>query len=395
MSYEIGTATSHTDLLNKLNAFLLKGHTLMQPVYSNPVAAIVTPIGKAASVYEVITVTFTSATAFGVVGSVTGSLGTGTTGTPFTSSKIDFTIPASGSWANGNTIVMQMTPPWVADRSVTGSEYIWHAPGNDNLGAIYVGARVFEDTNADYYNWQLGGFTGYSAGLDFGLQPGSIKNSATLRGPVLPLWDSFPTRNLNTIPYWFRADGRGVVVVAKVSSVYEPMIAGFIDTYPTPGQYPYPLAVGGGMGWYAEPAGTSVNWRWSYSGSPDHSAFFKPSTLGSNNDETSLRLRRPDGYWRGFSIGYSTLYGAIWPYADGFDDQRPNLNGSYELFPIVLSEDQGSGTVNLFGELPGIYALTGFNNASENTVVIGMNTYLVVQNIFRTTKTDYMAVRLT
>ncbi len=387
MSYEIGTATDHADLLNKLAAFLAKGHTLMQPIYSNPVAAVVTPIGKAASVYETITVTFTSATAFGVVGSITGSLGTGTTGTPFTSSKIDFTIPA-GAWVNGDTIVMQMTQPWVADRATAGSEYIWHAPGNDNAGAIYVGARVFIDTNADYYNWQLGGFTGYSSGLDFGLQPGSIKNSATLRGPVLPLWNS-------SIPYWFRADGRGVFIGAKVSSVYESAFLGFIDTYPTAGQYPEPLMIGGGMGWFSEPAASSSDWRWSYTGTFSHAAFFRPATGGGNNDETSCRLRRPDGFWRGFSTDYATSYGAIWPYSDGANDLRPNLDGSYPHFPISLSEDQGSGTVNSFGEFPGMYFIPGFNNAAENTVVIGMNTYLVLQNVFRTTKVDYIAVRLT
>lgn len=359
----------------------------MQPVYSNPVAAIVTPIGKAASVYEVITVTFTSSTAFDVSGSVTGSLGSGTTGTPFTSTKIDFTIPA-GAWVAADTITMQMTPPWVADRSSAGSEYIWHAPGNDNTATIYLGARVFVDTNADYYNWQLGGMTGFSSGLDFGLQPGSIVNSSTLRGPVLPLWNS-------TIPYWFRADGRGVFVAAKVSSVYECAYLGYLDTYPSPGQFPAPIVVGGGMGWPSEPASTSVNWRWSNNASLEHSAFFKPLP-NANNNSTSLRLRRPDGTWRGFStFSYSTIFGGVWPYGDGFDDQRPNLDGSYQLFPIVLTEDQGSGVVNSFGELPGMYAVTGFSNAAEDTITKGLDTYLVLQNIFRTTKTDYVAVRLT
>src|SRR5262249_46058006 len=53
-------------------------------------------IGGSASVAEVITVTFTSSTAFDVAGSVSGAIGSGTGGTPFTSSEINFTIPAGG-----------------------------------------------------------------------------------------------------------------------------------------------------------------------------------------------------------------------------------------------------------------------------------------------------------
>lgn len=388
MSYETGTASSHTDLIDKLDVFLRKGHAL-SPVYSTQKGALSGLAGTSSSVYEVITVTFTGATTFGVVGSITGSLGTGTTGTPFTSSVVNFTIPAgSPAWVNADTVTIQMTAPWVAQRSTAGSEYIWKAPGNDNTAAIYVGGRIFIDTNADYYNMQLGGMTGYSAGLDFGLQPGSIINSSTLRGPVLPLWNS-------SMLYYFIADGRGVKVIAKVSSVYEPAIMSFLDTYATPGQFPYPLVIGGGMGWGNEPAANSVNWRWSYNASQDHSAFFN-YRANNGSDASSIRLRRPDGAWRGFSaFQYTTTYGGIWPYGDGFDDQRPNLDGSYELFPIILSEDQGNGVVNIFGELPGVYAITGFSNAAENTVTIGMDTFLVVQNIFRTTKTDYMAIKLT
>ena len=42
----------------------------------------------------------------------------------------------------------------------------------------------------------------------------------------------------------------------------------------------------------------------------------------------------------------------------------------------------------------GTLAITGFQNGAENTVTLGSSTYLVVQNISRTTKTDYCAVKL-
>lgn len=388
MSYEIGTATSYTDLLDKLNTFLAKGHSL-SPIYGGGNVGngkIDLIIGTTTSVYETITVTFTSSTAFSVSGSVSGALGTGTVGTAFTSTKVKFTITAGGTaWANLDTITFVMTAPWVAQRSVAGSEYIWKAPGNDNAGAIYVGARTFSNVAADYYNWQLGGFTGYSAGVDFGLQPGSEVNSSAVRGQVLPLWNS-------SMPYWFAATGRYVVIVAKVSTVYTSAILGLMNPYATPTQFPYPLIVGGSMRFSSEPASNSVSWRWSYTG-VEIGAF--PMSIDNNgSDSKPLKLRRPDGYWRGFTRGVVTNYsGMIWPYVDGMTDLRANIDGSYPLLPVILFEDNTT-TKNIFGELPGIYATTGFGNAVENIITVGRDQYLVVQNVFRTTKTDYFAVKL-
>ena len=73
------------------------------------------PIG---GVYDTWTLTFTSATAFGVVGTNTGSVGTGTTGANFAPNNAAFsspyfTIPSAawtGTWANGDTLTFTTTP---------------------------------------------------------------------------------------------------------------------------------------------------------------------------------------------------------------------------------------------------------------------------------------------
>ncbi|HSB55147.1 MAG TPA: hypothetical protein VLD58_12355 [Gemmatimonadales bacterium] len=64
------------------------------PPNSSGNATVASITGKTAGVRQRITITFTSATAFTVVGSASGSLGTGTLGTPFTSTAIDFTATA-------------------------------------------------------------------------------------------------------------------------------------------------------------------------------------------------------------------------------------------------------------------------------------------------------------
>jgi len=384
MSWESGTATSYTDLLDKLNTFLTKGHAL-PPVYTGTGNGTITGlIGTASSVQETITVTLTGATTFDVTGSVTGSMGSGTVGTPFSHAKVAFTVTAgSTAWQSGDTIAFVMTPPWVAERSVAGAEYIWRAPGNADSDAIFVGASAFSNAGADYYNWRLGGFTGYASGNAFTNQPGGMT------GPILPLWNS-------NIPYWFVADGKRVIIVAKVSTVFESAYLGFIDPYPSPGQWAYPLAIGGMLAFSAEPAATSPNWRWSYAGN-EHHAFFKGFPGDAVDAASSLRLRKPDGTWRGFGSSFAasaSFPGALWPAASGMTDLRPNMDGTYPMFPIIATENDGT-TTNVFGELAGVMATTGHLNTAENTITVGRETWLVIQNAHRTTKTDYAAVRLT
>jgi hypothetical protein len=47
----------------------------------------------------------------------------------------------------------------------------------------------------------------------------------------------------------------------------------------------------------------------------------------------------------------------------------------------------------VYGELDGVFALTGFGNGAENTVTIGGVVHYVVQNVFRTDQLDYFAIK--
>lgn len=383
MSVYTGTATSYTDLLDKLNAALLEGHPLSVSWTGAGNGVLNGLKGTPSSVQETITITWTSATAFNVSGSVTGSMGSGTVGTQFIHARLTFTAAAGGTpWANGHTAQFVMTPAWVALRANAGSEYIWRAHGDGGTDQIFVGAKAFSNVSADYYNWRLGGFIGYTSGAAFEAQPGACTD------PILPLWNS-------SIPYWFAISGKRAIVVAKVSTVYEMAYIGFLDSYHSPGEWSYPLAVGGSMSWYSEPASTSANWRWSYTGNEHRGfPFGGPMNSGTNREKDSpLRVRKPDGTWRGFSYSDTASVGTVWPYAFGMSDVRACLDGSYPVLPVSMAEDMGAAE-NPLGELAGVIATTGFSNAAENTIALGRASYLVVQNIHRTTKTDYAAVRL-
>jgi hypothetical protein len=392
MSVITGTASDVPDLLVKLDAFLTKGHSLELAYAGAGDGRITGLIGTPASVLEEIEVTFSDATNFAVTGTVSGALGAGTVGTIFTSTVASFTITAGSTpWGAGDTITFMMTPPWEQLRAAnlgTGiDEYIWKAPGNDGASSIYVGLNRFTNATGDYDNLRLLGATGYDAGQTFANQPNSCSR------PILPLLRS------GSMPFWFIASGRRVIIAAKVSTVYECAYLGLLLQYQNPNQYQYPLVVGGSMSWDTEPAATSVNWRWSYQ-SEVHRAFPLSGYDSSNtHNRHQLRYRNPAGVWIGatmksYSASYSPI-GYIWPYW-GMNDMRPNLDGSYPLFPVVLHEDFQhtfvSGQVD--GELEGVFATTGYGAAAEDLITVGRKHFLIMQNIYRTSKENYFALEL-
>jgi len=392
MSVKIGTATDYADLLNILDTFLTATGMALTPSFVGTGNGTIDARGGSAGVAETITVTFTSVTAFNVVGSVSGSLGSGVVGTPFTSTKANLTITAGGTaFVATDAFTFVVTPPWTSLRRTSGSEMIWQAPGNGGLDQIIVGAKVFSDVGADYYNWRLGGFIAFDSLLPFTQQSGYVGGpSQSIPSPVLNLWNS-------SIPYWIIANGRRVIVIAKVSTVYVSCYLGLINSYMSPGAFPYPLAVGGSMAWdftiASEPASNSVNWRWSYSGA-ELTNFAKPKGSISTPQGSTMRLRLPSGSWQGFSSSSNeTQYGRVSPYSNidqTSSDIRANLDGGYTLFPATIWDI----TPNQYGELDGVFDVTGFQQSSENTITIGGIQHLVVQDVFRTSKSSYFAVKL-
>jgi hypothetical protein len=390
MSVKLGTATDYGDLLNAVDSFLTSTGMALTPSFTGTGNGTIDAHGGSAGVAETITVTFTDATHFGVVGSVSGSLGTGVVGTPFTSTKANLTITAGGTaFVATDHFVFVVTPPWTSLRRVSAAEMIWQAPGNGGLDAIIVGAKIFSDVGTDYYNWRLGGFTAYNSSTPFNQQPGYVGGTGQSNSsPILTLWNS-------TIPYWFIANGRRVIIVAKVSTVYVTAYLGLMNSYAAPGSFPYPLIVGGNQAWPhgQEPATLSPSWRWSYTGVEMRNFAIPKASLGSDED-SSMRLRLATGSWRGFgtSAGDQT-FGQTWPFTytqPGAFDWRPNLDGGYPLFPVVIFDH----TPNIYGELDGVYATTGFSQSVENTITVNGIQHLVVQNVFRNTKADFFALRL-
>lgn len=268
---------------------------------------------------------------------------------------------------------------WTVMRN-TGSEVILRGPGLAGADQIFVGMKVLSDASADYYDWILSGFTGYDGALAFEAQPGAhhVGWGAGQSGPLLTLWNK-------PMDYWFVASGRRIYVVAQVSTVYVSACLGLLETpYASPGQWPYPLVVAGNQAWSGAVTPTgNVALRWSYTGE-ENRAFWNPRASISGR-ASQLRLRWPDGSWFGFAQG------DLWPISGGASDLRPQVDGSLTRLPILLST---ASPTNILGELGQVQFVSGHAIAARDTLTEGADTWLVMQNVHRTTKTDYAALKL-
>lgn len=280
----------------------------------------------------------------------------------------DATLVAAGQ--NWTELATNSTPYSSGQDTVDFETYL-KAPGLSGTEAIYINIRAFHYTASDYYNWELRGAQGYNAANQFTAQPGISQ------GSFVYLWNQ-------SIPYWFIANGQRVIVIAKVSTVYESLYLGKFLPYGTPGQYPYPVIVSG--------SGYDGDRRFSDT-SDYHHAFFDP---------VSMYVCDPANAWQPFQNytqnGYfnNPPYNVLWPYAY-YSNSRPNwmsanLDGGYTVFPIRLQ--QSSPSINILGELDGVGFVTGNSNSSESTVNDGTNTWMVVQSIFRTAADNYCAVKM-
>jgi hypothetical protein len=242
----------------------------------------------------------------------------------------------------------------------------------------HINIRLFESVPGDYYNWEISGAIGFDANEPFYGQPQSnpLVNNAI---PIMPLYQ-------HNIDYRFIANNRRFIVIAKISTVFTSMYAGFILPYATPSEYPYPIFIG---------ATTRVR---SYRFSNDTywmGGFYDPS-FGC------AYIRHFDGEWI-MCANYTDIVGNksrqafdayIWPYRSEVNDKIiNNVDGSYTLLPcIVLTRINGG---DVYGELDGVFACSGFSNSAENTVTHNGIVYDVIQTANRSAVDDYVCIRMT
>ncbi|WPP47087.1 hypothetical protein [Pseudomonas sp. AN-1] len=233
-------------------------------------------------------------------------------------------------------------------------ELILKGAGLSGEEEIFVGFRTYQDANADYYNLLAGVFTGYVAGNSFDTQPG-----ARLSG--------VPAHN-QRIDYWLTLNGQRIVLAMKVGTpVYESAYVGKCLPYGRPSQYPYPVVCGGML------SGAAAT-RFSDTA---HSIPYK-------GNRANMALRSNDGWLQPHCYPWGNALIA------GSTTNLRDTGGVYHLLPIELHDN----SANLWGALDGIFYISGFDNAVENTLTIEGVTYVVIQDVARTGHADYYAMRL-
>ena len=359
MAYEIGTASGHYDLLTKFTTFVTTTIPLAQrwQIQRSHETTVGTLVG----------ITYTA-----LSGNYTATVETVESNNIATGDRVIITGATQGAY-NGEFVVtrynstkftysMLSNPGANATGTITlerrNRERIFKAPGYSGTEEIYMGIKTYQLVSGDFYNWKLGGFTGYVPDNEWENQPGIGNNIG------VPLWN-------NSIPYVFIANGQRAIISAKVENIRNTFYLGKYLPYATPYQYPYPLCVAGCLP-------TAAETRYSDTA---YLSFFQGTSNGN------LQIKFVDGLWKNPDL---------WPYNSTHQLRNTiNLSGTatgyYGIHPIVIS----TSSLGVLGEFEGLYYISGYNNTAENTIVYGGDTYYIVNDVWRTGFNDYIALRLT
>ena len=225
---------------------------------------------------------------------------------------------------------------------------------------IYIGIKSTQNSPTDVYNLEVMVSTGYVPVNTFETQPNIQRYGVCAHN--------------NRIDYWVSWNAQKVSGCLKVGTpVYESFYIGKFFPYAKPTQYPYPVYCGGTF-----PAAAPLT---RFSDTNHSTCYFDKSTSYGG-------LRDAGGAW------IKDTYLQAWPYTASYWSNTGTVeptNGTYyPVFPVTLYDL----STTIYGTLDGILAISGFNNSVENTLVIGGDTYVVFEDIYRTGFEDFYVMKM-
>lgn len=282
---------------------------------------------------------------------------------------------------------------WVTQRWVnTGDDWelILKGEGLSGQEEIFVGFKAYHSVTGDYYNIAAATMVGYVPSNPFEGQPG-IKTSGV------------PCHN-NAVTYFIAINPQRIAGCFKVGiPVYEHFYVGKFFPYARPGEYPSPLVLAGMLNGAAPVrfSDTIHSFPWKAEGGGHH-----------------LHVRTMGGAW---------ISPRTWPWRDRVNNNEEFLAGpatntrrrciaplNNQFTPIrVLLFDP---SVNVFGELDGVFQISGWNNGVENVLQMGGaavdqsgmsakeaieaihasggRAFVVLQDVYRTAWRDFIALEM-
>lgn len=385
MSSIIQDFASGAALVEGLHAFLLKGHTL-RPSYSGVGNGYCDDaIGTNASVHEVITLTFTSSTAFSVSGSVSGSMGTGSVGSLFNHARFTCTVVAgTTAWAAGDKIVWTMTAPWTALNYSSGQSYIYRAPGNDGNQEVNVGWTVKSNSTGGYFGIRIGAYPTILPGGGFWRQ-------------FTKCWLPLGSYAGSSLRLFAVASGECVWIGARIASYYMHALAGYAEIAGTLDAMPFPYLVGGAMSWVSEPADTSTSWAHaSVNGGPLFPLTGISVGVEENVGAWMLYYRAPWNKWAPVQVGAMGLSttnietSAYRSYSPQFEPETLALNfdGSVPCFPYLIDRPANNDSTignngDVVGKIPFVWRMPGYDSAGNQ---------MIAESVFRSASRTKLVV---
>jgi hypothetical protein len=280
-----------------------------------------------------------------------------------------------------------------------GGSLFTQGPGAGAGKRVHVEIRTEANTGTSIYSWRLRGATGYIAGAGEGLNPGASPIPSYFN-----LWQ-------NSITYWFFVNDRRFMVVAKMSTSYSTMHAGFFLPWATPNAYPFPLYIGG-----------TYNIAAAYNVSNSAHRFF--ADPGGGLAQASAHVRLPNGVWIPALNNDSTgnnddahglgraAYAFTWPFSVGhgratahtyfhigvpqigqssggvLDNIVATRQNEYGIFPIMICPSSEPP----LGVFDGAFCVPGQGLVAEQAIATGGRNFTLFQNIARSSGNDFIAL---
>lgn len=244
---------------------------------------------------------------------------------------------------------------------------------------VFVGAREWQDVGNSRWGINLNIYEKFDTVYEAAVAPWNANSSKTGKTTYSATgnWSTHPSiylKDEETIAYWFIANKRRIIVIARTAStLYMSMYIGFGKRIATPEEYSHPGIILGNQVGDLNFATASLVDITNIGASPYNGLAITPE----NNYIYAVS---------GLSAG--------WIFADS-GMVKKSTNDKITLQPCYLrSTEQANPNGKLLFELDGIYKILCDSVVAEDTITIGGDTYLVVPNIYRSNYYDYFAVKL-
>ncbi len=261
----------------------------------------------------------------------------------------------------------------LAAGAFTATDYLsLKGKGLAGTDQIFASLRTFTNAPAGRYHLKLRGHTAYDP----------TSPSDTPVGTNSP-WVTMLSVDAS-IQYWFVANGRRFIVVHKANSRYDCMYVGFILPEHLPGDWSYPLFIGGSC--HLEEINASDN-------AATHTNFWNP--------QSNAYMFCPSQAWQLFqnwntSETYQTNQRVIMQWNNGlsFANKARNIDGTASIERGQLIERNIGGFKNFLGSFDGVFWVSAVGTVVEQIITANSVNHLAVPNVYRNFDNHMAAIAL-